>query len=180
MSTLELTLSDAQKQKYESLARDAIIKFRFKMESPELTWTIEFTKPEMNLTVYSTATKDTSYRCFKGVCEMPYDSVEVLKFATDCAMRPIFDPAVESMSPYYLQPFVAGEDEVMIIRSTTNRVGPVSSREFFDAVHRSTSDPDGTAFCVGVGIDDVKDFPENKNYVRGVTFAGLFCFSLSC
>ena len=169
---MSVQFTEPEIQKFQELARNARSQYLLKLESPDIPWSIEYTRPEIKLSVYSVTLPGSSWKCFKGVCELPFDSIDVLKFACDATTRHLWDTSMESMVEYPLGSRDADNNDYFVSRVRFNSIGPISPRELFDVGLRNTSDPSGTVFHVFTGIDDTKRFPETSGYVRALNLSG--------
>jgi len=133
-------------------------------------WIVEYEKKELDLTVYYSQPKNSSIRRFKAVCLIHDTTPQALMdFMCDSNHRLTWDRGLQNLT--YLNIHEGGDlGRVVILRSATKPVGPISGRDFMDAVVIRTL-ADGSIIQCGTGVDSNDNcglYPVSKDFIRGL------------
>ena len=140
-------------------------------------WTLNFSKEEIKLKVYSSVAADVKLLRFKGVCTLPYDTKTIVDFVGDNSHRMTWDRNVCDINTHDIYSSDDGSSMVKLLRVATKKVGPISGRDFADIIAIQKID-NGRFVNAGASIS-AKDmtfidnfFPESKAFVRGWNHSG--------
>lgn len=133
-------------------------------------WTEAAHRPELSLVVQRQPVAGSPYARFRAVCELPHPPPAVLHALCDCPARLRWDSAVARLDTVDL-PVPAASTRLLLLHSQTHAVGPISARDFVDAV-AVVGPLDGGVFVnTGASVVDGR-FPEQRGVVRGVNSPG--------
>ena len=170
-----MALADAKAQEWIAAALKGIevLQVNARHEGPSADgseWKEHSKRPDCGgMVVYQSSVPGSSYARFKAVFTLPYAPSVVSSFVRDPISRISWDASLNKIEPTKL-----AEDErgfFAISHSETKAVGPISSRDFVDAV-AIVNLPGGGIANGGSGIDDTASFPERKGIVRGYNSPG--------
>ena len=156
-------------------------------------WTQGLDDKALRLRVFYSEVPGSSLLRFKGVCDLDgftpqfvqtaiSDNVERLKwdsnmFGLDTIV--LRGPGAAASAPELSATSDAGVRRVVLLRSATKRVGPVSAREFIDVTAICDDGfpgvPAGSVMSAGAGVPDADAdarFPAAHGYVRGANSPG--------
>jgi hypothetical protein len=137
-------------------------------------WSEASRKPDLHLTIYRSDAKGSSYARFKAVCVLPHAPAVLARFVADNEARMKWDSNIARLETHAL---AAGDAagtgsppppgaKFYLLRCQTHAVGPISARDFVDAV-ATYALPDGRLVNGGASVVDAARCPERKGVVRG-------------
>jgi len=151
-------------------------------------WVLGLERPDINLKVYYSEVPGSSLLRFKGVCEIKgYAPMYIQEAISDNAERLKWDSNIAALDIHDIRGGTSGvpsTDEgilrVVLLRSATKPVGPISAREFLDVTaicdEKFPGVPKGSVVSGGTGVVDAGRFPEASGYVRGWNTASGWVF----
>lgn len=127
------------------------------------------------LTIHKAAVPGSSLARFRAVCTLPHAPAAVARFVGACGPRLAWDRNVAGLDTVVLAAEGGPPQRaaVVLLRSSTKPVGPVSAREFVDVV-RTAAVGRGVYVNGGAGVADVDDprFPPRPGFLRGYNSPG--------
>ena len=163
-----IILSESEKSEYEALAMSGAKAIQEKLLIT--TWTLDYSREELNLQVFYNLSEASSIRCFKAVCIIPeYTNQQVISVLSDHEARVAWESNINALSTIEVKS--SPGLNICILRCATNAVGPISGRDFYDAT-ATMQLPDGSFINGGAGIAGTDKFPAIKNFVRGYNYPG--------
>ena len=145
-------------------------------------WTLGLEDAALGLRVFHSEVPGCALLRFKGVCDLPaqFSPQFVQTAISDNAARLKWDSNMAALDTVVLRgpgapagapPLDAGVRRVVMLRSATRPVGPVSAREFVDVTLICDDGfegvPPGSVVSGGAGAVDNARFPEQPGFVRG-------------
>lgn len=107
-----------------------------------------------------------------AITTLPYPPSDVQSFISRDQHRLTWDRNVKELTSITVSENIEEKKKVIILRSSTNRVGPITSRDFIDITLITAIGSDGSLASAGKGIENSPKFPICDNYVRGFNNAG--------
>lgn len=134
-------------------------------------WSEASRKPDLHLTIFRSDAKGSSYARFKAVCVLPHAPAVLARFVADNETRMKWDSNIARLETHALDPAGAASPlpagaKFYLLRCQTHAVGPISARDFVDAV-ATYALPDGRIVNGGASVVDAARCPERKGTVRG-------------
>jgi len=156
-------------------------------------WTLGLEDRALQLRVFHSPVPGSPLLRFKGVCEVPGFAPQFVQAAvSDNAPRLRWDSNIAALDTLALRgegapagapPAAAaasGVQRVVLLRSATRPVGPISAREFVDVTAICDDGfagvPAGSVVSAGVGVAADARFPEAPGFVRGINSASGWVF----
>jgi len=134
-------------------------------------WVSGHTSP--SLTVYHCSVPGSSRLRFKAVGVVPRAPSAVCRFVGDTAKRLTWDSNIAALEVHPLPASETSAGQAFLLHSSTRAVGPISARDFVDAVAVvGPLAPDGRYANGGVSVEDDAHFPQRAGFVRGWNSAG--------
>lgn len=135
-------------------------------------WKVEYERPDLNLRVFYSSVKGSSFRRFKAVCTIPYDVSTIRNFLADDQSRLTWDRNIQDISRIIVKEDADKREKIFVLRCATKQVGPISGRDFVDACAELVLE-DGSVVNGGGGIPlEVSKFPATRGFVRGYNHPG--------
>ena len=151
-------------------------------------WVLGLERPDIHLKVYYSDVPGSSLLRFKGVCTIDgYDPQFIQEAISDNKERLKWDSNIAALDIHDIRGGSSGiesTDEgvlrVVLLRSATKPVGPISAREFLDVTaicdERFPGVSKGSVVSGGTGVVDADRFPEASGFVRGWNTASGWVF----
>ena len=132
-------------------------------------WIKLFENKDLDLNVYNSVTKGCPIKKFKAICFVDYPPKYVQEFISNNEHRLTWDRNVCNLTALTVLQEV--KKKVIILRSATNKVGPIAGRDFIDTTAIIEFD-DGSLASGGAGIEGI-GFPNQiGQFVRGFNHSG--------
>ena len=132
-------------------------------------WIKLFENKDLDLKVYNSETIGCPIKKFKAICNINYPPKHVQEFISNNEQRLIWDRNVCNLTA--LTVLQEDRKKVILLRSATNKVGPIAGRDFIDTTAIIEYD-DGSRVSGGAGIEGI-GFPDRiGQFVRGFNQSG--------
>lgn len=139
-------------------------------------WILDFERKDLNMKVYYSQPKNSSIRRFKAVCIIPDITPQAcMDFIVDTKHRLTWDRSLQVLTVLDICNDERGR--VVVLRSGTKTLGPITGRDFIDAVVIRTL-PNGMIIQCGTGVDESELrglYPVTKSLVRGINQTSGSC-----
>jgi START domain len=149
-------------------------------------WVLLDSRPDLNLDIFYSEAAGTPIRRFKAVCVVNDVSPEQVATLIADKQRTSWDRNLREFTSLLVRDFSDYDRNMMkkllMIRCLTESAGPISGREYIDAVLSMTLD-DGSIAVAGFGLlpeETSYDFPPAKNFVRGFNHCGSGSYLERC
>jgi hypothetical protein len=146
-----------------------------------LPWTPCLDNPALRLRVFYSSVPGSSILRFRATCDIAGHSPQFVQATiSDNAARLGWDSNIAALDTTVLRgegaaagapPAERGMVRVVLLRSATRPVGPISAREFLDVTGICNDEfpgvPKGSVVSGGAGVVDAARYPEAAGFVRG-------------